>query len=163
MWNIVFGPSNPAPCTRNDYLLRAKPHPRGRYHPESKNLTVYQSQRVDGPKRLRVNYGRLAKYCTFCVVPAPGGEEFAPLRRCHCRNSSPSSARRVKSTCSDKTSMFTGFIPRWHGRSAELITISPPLTAPDRIRYTTSHPVEFTDRLIDVLREVQNSLTTYIC
>ncbi len=98
-----------------------------------------------------------SKYCTFCVVPYTRGEEvnrpvadvlaeIAHLAKQGVRevNLLGQNVNAYRGTNADGTTMDL----------AELITCVAAIDGIDRIRFTTSHPVEFTDALIDVYNEV---------
>src|SRR5690554_905491 len=98
-----------------------------------------------------------SKYCTFCVVPYTRGEEVSRpvadvlaeivhlanqgVREVNLLGQNVNAYRSVddKGTAVDL---------------AELITYVAAIDGIDRIRFTTSHPVEFSDALIDVYNEV---------
>src|SRR5690554_5787176 len=98
-----------------------------------------------------------SKYCTFCVVPYTRGEEVSRpvadvlaeivhlanqgVREVNLLGQNVNAYRSVddKGTTVDL---------------AELITYVAAIDGIDRIRFTTSHPVEFSDALIDVYNEV---------
>ena len=98
-----------------------------------------------------------SKYCTFCVVPYTRGEEVnrpvadvltevAHLAKQGVRevNLLGQNVNAYRGDNGDGTVMDL----------AELITCVAAIDGIDRIRFTTSHPVEFTDALIDVYNEV---------
>jgi tRNA-2-methylthio-N6-dimethylallyladenosine synthase len=98
-----------------------------------------------------------SKYCTFCVVPYTRGEEvnrpvadvlteIAHLAKQGVRevNLLGQNVNAYRGDNGDGTVMDL----------AELITCVAAIDGIDRIRFTTSHPVEFTDALIDVYNEV---------
>ena len=98
-----------------------------------------------------------SKYCTFCVVPYTRGEEvnrpvadvlteIVHLAKQGVRevNLLGQNVNAYRGSNGDGTVMDL----------AELITCVAAIDGIDRIRFTTSHPVEFTDALIDVYNEV---------
>jgi tRNA-2-methylthio-N6-dimethylallyladenosine synthase len=97
------------------------------------------------------------KYCTFCVVPYTRSEEVSrAVDRCVGGNCAPRCARRARSE-------FVGAnVNAWRGEKpdgsaadfADMLLCVAAIDGIDRIRYTTSHPVEFTDSLIDVYAEI---------
>ncbi len=99
-----------------------------------------------------------SKYCSFCVVPYTRGEEVS--RGCtdilaevaHLANQGV----REINLLGQNVNAFRGEMP---GRNslcdlAELITYVAQIDGIDRIRFTTSHPMEFSQSLIDVYAEV---------
>lgn len=98
-----------------------------------------------------------SKYCTFCVVPYTRGEEVS--RPCadvlaEIEHLAAQGVREVN-LLGQNVNAFRG---AGEGDAtvdlAELITYVAAIDGIDRIRFTTSHPVEFSDALIDVYAEV---------
>lgn len=98
-----------------------------------------------------------SKYCTFCVVPYTRGEEvsrpFADVMA-EVRHLARHGVREIN---------FLGQnVNAYQGSRdgdapvdlAELITLTAQIPGIDRIRFTTSHPVEFTDSLVDAYLDV---------
>ena len=98
-----------------------------------------------------------SKYCSFCVVPYTRGEEFSrPLRDVLTEvESLAQQGVREINLLGQNVNAYRG--PTEDGEIAdlaELITLVAEIDGIDRIRYTTSHPLEFTERLINVYAEV---------
>ncbi len=98
-----------------------------------------------------------SKYCTFCVVPYTRGEEVSRPVTDVLAEIAHLAAQGVREVnmLGQNVNAFRGEMP--DGRIcdlAELITYVATIDGIDRIRYTTSHPVEFTDALIDVYAQV---------
>ncbi len=98
-----------------------------------------------------------SKYCTFCVVPYTRGEEISrPLD--DVISEVVSLARqgvREINLLGQNVNAYRG--PMFDGQIADLATLIYYVAAVDgidRIRFTTSHPVEFTDSLIQAYAEV---------
>lgn len=98
-----------------------------------------------------------SKYCTFCVVPYTRGEEVSrPV------NDVLQEVAHLASQGVREVNLLGQNVNAYRGESsdgelvdlAELITYVAAIDGIDRIRYTTSHPVEFSERLIDVYGEV---------
>ena len=99
-----------------------------------------------------------SKYCSFCVVPYTRGEEVS--RGCadilaEVAHLASQGVREVN-LLGQNVNAFRGEMP---GREslcdlAELITYVAQIDGIDRIRFTTSHPMEFSQSLIDVYAEV---------
>jgi tRNA-2-methylthio-N6-dimethylallyladenosine synthase len=99
-----------------------------------------------------------SKYCTFCVVPYTRGEEISrPVidvlaEITHLSQQKGERGKFVRAKCKR--------LPRHRCQTesicdlAELITYVARIEGIDRIRYTTSHPVEFSDNLISAYAEV---------
>ncbi|MGL6160605.1 tRNA (N6-isopentenyl adenosine(37)-C2)-methylthiotransferase MiaB [Microbulbifer sp.] len=98
-----------------------------------------------------------SKYCTFCVVPYTRGEEVSrPLADVleEVAHLADQGVREVN-LLGQNVNAYRA--PGGDGQIvdfAELITYVAAIDGIDRIRYTTSHPVEFSDALIDVYAEV---------
>lgn len=94
-----------------------------------------------------------SKYCTFCVVPYTRGEEVSRPVTDVLAEIAHLAAQGVREVnlLGQNVNAFRGALP--DGRMcdfAELLPYVAAIPGIDRIRYTTSHPVEFSDALIDV-------------
>ena len=98
-----------------------------------------------------------SKYCSFCVVPYTRGEEVSrPLESVldEIRNLASQGVREVN-LLGQNVNAYRGVTKDNDiADLAELITLVAEIEGIDRIRFTTSHPLEFTDRLINVYAEV---------
>ena len=97
-----------------------------------------------------------SKYCTFCVVPYTRGEEVSrPLQSVldEVVHLARQGVREVN-LLGQNVNAYRGEGPKGIVDLAELITLVAAIDGIDRIRFTTSHPVEFSDRLIAVYGEV---------
>ena len=98
-----------------------------------------------------------SKYCTFCVVPYTRGEEVSrPLADVlsEIRDLAQQGVREIN-LLGQNVNAYRGDMPDGSICDlAELITYAADVEGIDRIRYTTSHPVEFSDALIDVYAKV---------
>lgn len=96
-----------------------------------------------------------SKYCTFCVVPYTRGEEVSRPAADVIREVEQLAAQGVREINLLGQNVNAYRDPNAETRDlAELITMVAEVEGIDRIRYTTSHPVEFTDSLINVYAEV---------
>ena len=98
-----------------------------------------------------------SKYCTFCVVPYTRGEEVSrPLADVLSEISDlAQQGVREVNLLGQNVNAYRGDMPDGSICDlAELITFAAEIEGIDRIRYTTSHPVEFSDALIDVYAKV---------
>jgi tRNA-2-methylthio-N6-dimethylallyladenosine synthase len=98
-----------------------------------------------------------SKYCTFCVVPYTRGEEVSrPLAGVlkEVETLAQQGVREVNLLGQNVNSYMGDTGDGDHADLAELITQVADIEGIDRIRFTTSHPVEFSDSLIDVYAEV---------
>jgi len=98
-----------------------------------------------------------SKYCTFCVVPYTRGEEVSrPLDDVlyEIAQLAEQGVREVnllgQNVNAYRGEMHDGSICRF----ADLVRLVATIDGIDRIRYTTSHPVEFTDDIIEAYADV---------
>ena len=98
-----------------------------------------------------------SKYCTFCVVPYTRGEEISRPFNDVIREVESLATQGVKeiNLLGQNVNAFRGLMD--DGEVADLallIAIVAQVPGIERIRYTTSHPVEFSERLIQAYEEV---------
>ena len=113
--------------------------------------------RVEGASALVSIMEGCSKYCSFCVVPYTRGEEISrPLD-----DVVAEVVRLARQGVSEITLLgqnVNGYRGATHdGMLADLATLIHYVAAIDeieRIRYTTSHPLEFNDRLIEAYADV---------
>jgi len=98
-----------------------------------------------------------SKYCTFCVVPYTRGEEVSrPLDDVlyEVAQLAEQGVREVNLLGQN----VNGYRGESHDgsicRFSELLRLIATIDGIDRIRYTTSHPIEFTDDIIEVYKDV---------
>ncbi|MGB0221902.1 MAG: tRNA (N6-isopentenyl adenosine(37)-C2)-methylthiotransferase MiaB [Luminiphilus sp.] len=98
-----------------------------------------------------------SKYCTFCVVPYTRGEEVSrPV------DDVIAEIAHLADSGVKEINLLGQNVNAYRGHNhlgeivdfAELITLVNMVPGIERIRYTTSHPVEFSDSLIECYREV---------
>jgi tRNA-2-methylthio-N6-dimethylallyladenosine synthase len=105
-----------------------------------------------------------SKYCTFCVVPYTRGEEFnRPFDDVisECAMLAAKGAREIN-LLGQNVNAYRGLMH--DGTQADLALLVHYVAAIDaieRIRFTTSHPVEFSNSLIDAFGEVPK-LANYV-
>ena len=98
-----------------------------------------------------------SKYCTFCVVPYTRGEEVSrPLTDVlhEIAHLTQQGVREINLLGQNVNAYRAEGTDGATVDLADLITYAAAIEGIDRIRFTTSHPVEFTDSLIDVYAEV---------
>ncbi len=125
--------------------------------PEIEKFDRLPEPKVDGPTAFVSVMEGCSKYCTFCVVPYTRGEEVSRpfddviAEVVHLANQGV----REINLLGQNVNAYRGLSHDGNAVDlAELITYVAAIDGIGRIRYTTSHPVEFTDRLIEVYGEV---------
>ena len=97
-----------------------------------------------------------SRYCAFCVVPYTRGEEVSRPVADVMREVVGLAARGVREInfLGQNVNAYRGAIDGGEADLAELIHYAAEVEGIDRIRFTTSHPIAFTDTLIDAYRQV---------
>lgn len=125
--------------------------------PEIEKFDHLPAPGVDGPSAFVSIMEGCSKYCTFCVVPYTRGEEVSrPADDCiaEVAHLAEQGVREIN-LLGQNVNAYQGSTHDGDVMDlAELITIISGIDGIDRIRYTTSHPVEFSDALIDVYATV---------
>jgi tRNA-2-methylthio-N6-dimethylallyladenosine synthase len=98
-----------------------------------------------------------SKYCTFCVVPYTRGAEVSrPLQQvlAEVRGLAAQGVSEI-TLLGQNVNAYRGDLPGGgHADLAALIYFVAEVPGIERIRFTTSHPVEFRDSLVDAFRDV---------
>jgi tRNA-2-methylthio-N6-dimethylallyladenosine synthase len=97
------------------------------------------------------------KYCTFCVVPYTRGEEVSRPLTDVLVEIAHLASQNVR-----EVNLLGQNVNAWRGTRADgsvadfadMLLCVAAIDGIDRIRYTTSHPLEFTDGLIDIYAEI---------
>ncbi len=125
--------------------------------PEIQKFDRLPEPRLEGPSAYISVMEGCSKYCTFCVVPYTRGEEISrPMESIleEVLANLDQGAREIH---------FLGQnVNAYRGDSADgdtvdlsdLIHVTAEIPEIERIRFTTSHPVEFSDALIECFRDV---------
>jgi tRNA-2-methylthio-N6-dimethylallyladenosine synthase len=125
--------------------------------PEIEKFDRLPEPRADGPTAFVSCMEGCSKYCSFCVVPYTRGEEISrPLDDVIAEvvKLAEQGVREIN-LLGQNVNAFRG--PMHDGSIADLATLIYYVAAVDgidRIRFTTSHPVEFTDSLVQAYAEV---------
>jgi len=132
--------------------------------PEIEKFDCLPEPRADGPVAFVSVMEGCSKYCSFCVVPYTRGEEInRPLDDVIAEVASlAKQGVREVNLLGQNVNAYRG--PMHDGQVADLATLIYYVAAVDgidRIRFTTSHPVEFTDSLIQAYAEVPE-LASYL-
>lgn len=125
--------------------------------PEIEKFDRLPEPEADGPSAFVSIMEGCSKYCTFCVVPYTRGEEVSrPIADILAEiNSLAEQGVREINLLGQNVNAYRGDMPDGMICDfAELIPFVASIDGIDRIRYTTSHPVEFSDALIDVYSRV---------
>ena len=125
--------------------------------PEIEKFDRLPEPRADGPTAFVSVMEGCSKYCSFCVVPYTRGEEVSrPLDDviAECVSLAGQGVCEIN-MLGQNVNAYRG--PMHDGQIADLATLIYYVAAIDgiqRIRFTTSHPVEFTESLIQAYAEV---------
>jgi tRNA-2-methylthio-N6-dimethylallyladenosine synthase len=125
--------------------------------PEIEKFDRLPEPRAEGPTAFVSVMEGCSKYCSFCVVPYTRGEEISrPFDDviAECATLAAQGVREVN-LLGQNVNAYRG--PMHDGQIADLATLIYYVAAIDtieRIRFTTSHPVEFTDSLVAAYAEV---------
>ncbi|MCW8878206.1 MAG: tRNA (N6-isopentenyl adenosine(37)-C2)-methylthiotransferase MiaB [Kangiellaceae bacterium] len=125
--------------------------------PEIEKFDVLPEQRVEGVTAFVSIMEGCSKYCSFCVVPYTRGEEVSRPFDDIIADVVELAAKGVR-----EVNLLGQNVNAYRGKThdggeadlAALIELIAAIEGIDRIRYTTSHPVEFSQRLIDVYARV---------
>ncbi len=156
--DMVFGPQTLHRLPQMLDEVRAKGQPVVDVSfPEIEKFDRLPEPRAEGPTAFVSVMEGCSKYCTFCVVPYTRGEEISrPLEDVVVEvvKLAGQGVREIN-LLGQNVNAFRGPMP--DGRIADLATLIYYVAAIDgveRIRFTTSHPVEFTDSLVQAYAEV---------
>lgn len=125
--------------------------------PEIEKFDVLPEQKVEGVTAFVSIMEGCSKYCTFCVVPYTRGEEVSRPFDDVIADVVELANKGVR-----EVNLLGQNVNAYRGKThdggeadlAALIELIAAIEGIDRIRYTTSHPVEFSDRLIEVYERV---------
>ncbi len=156
--DLVFGPQtyHRLPAMLDDVYGARTPRVDVSF-PEIEKFDNLPAPRVDGVKAFVSIMEGCSKYCSFCVVPYTRGEEFSrPFDDVVAEifDLAAGGVREVN-LLGQNVNAYDG---QTHdgGRAdlATLIRYAAHVEGIERIRYTTSHPRDFTPALVDVYRDV---------
>ncbi|MGE8362911.1 tRNA (N6-isopentenyl adenosine(37)-C2)-methylthiotransferase MiaB [Pseudomonas sp.] len=125
--------------------------------PEIEKFDRLPEPRVDGPSAFVSVMEGCSKYCTFCVVPYTRGEEVSrPM------NDVLGEIIHLAENGVREVTLLGQNVNGYRGDTedgqiadfAELLYAVAAIDGIDRIRYTTSHPLEFSDALIQAHAEI---------
>ncbi|CFR10436.1 tRNA (N6-isopentenyl adenosine(37)-C2)-methylthiotransferase MiaB [Yersinia kristensenii] len=124
--------------------------------PEIEKFDRLPEPRADGPTAFVSIMEGCNKYCTFCVVPYTRGEEVSRPSDDILFEIAQLAAQGVR-----EVNLLGQNVNAYRGATydgeicsfAELLRLVAAIDGIDRVRFTTSHPIEFTDDIIDVYRD----------
>jgi tRNA-2-methylthio-N6-dimethylallyladenosine synthase len=155
--DLIFGPQtlHRLPAMMN------QPRPNGAVvvditFPEIEKFDNLPKPDADGPTAFVSIMEGCSKYCTFCVVPYTRGEEVSrPVQDVltEIAHLARQGVREVN-LLGQNVNAYRGQSDKGQVDFADLLPLVAAIPGIDRIRYTTSHPVEFTDRLIAVYEQL---------
>jgi len=125
--------------------------------PEIEKFDRLPEPEMDGPSAFVSVMEGCSKYCTFCVVPYTRGEEVSRPLDDVIAEVAHLAAQGVR-----EVNLLGQNVNAYRGDNhlgetvdfAELLSYVARIDGIERIRYTTSHPVEFSDALIDAYAEI---------
>jgi len=125
--------------------------------PEVEKFDCLPEPRAEGPSAFVSIIEGCSKYCSFCVVPYTRGEEVSRPFDDVVAEVAKLAAQGVREVnlLGQNVNAYRG--PMHDGETADLaLLIETIARIPQigRIRFTTSHPVEFTERLVEAYRKV---------
>ncbi|MDD5113092.1 MAG: tRNA (N6-isopentenyl adenosine(37)-C2)-methylthiotransferase MiaB [Methylobacter sp.] len=156
--DIVFGPQT---LHRLPQLLDAarsqhKPQVDVSF-PEIEKFDALPEPRAEGPKAFVSVMEGCSKYCTFCVVPYTRGEEISrPLDDVLAEITSlAKQGVREVNLLGQNVNAYRGLMSDGDiAKFSLLLHYVAAVDGIDRIRFTTSHPIEFTDDVIEAFAEI---------
>ncbi|WP_455218333.1 tRNA (N6-isopentenyl adenosine(37)-C2)-methylthiotransferase MiaB [Kaarinaea lacus] len=160
--DLVFGPQtlHRLPQMLEELERQAKPQVDVSF-PEIEKFDCLPKPRADGPSAFVSVMEGCSKYCTFCVVPYTRGEEISrPFDDVLAEVAQlASQGVREVNLLGQNVNAYRGVMgdDDLEGECADLALLIHYVAAIDgidRIRYTTSHPVELSDSLIQAYAEV---------
>lgn len=156
--DIVFGPQtlHRLPALLNEHLRTKKPTTDISF-PEIEKFDHLPPPRAEGPVAFVSIMEGCSKYCSYCVVPYTRGEELSrPFDDvlAECAQLAEQGVREIH-FLGQNVNDYRG---RMHeGGSADLALLIHYLSAIDgvgRIRFTTSHPIAFSNTLVEAFAQV---------
>ena len=157
--DIVFGPQtlHRLPAMLDEVRAQAGTHAVDVSFPEIEKFDHLPAPGAQGPTAFVSVMEGCSKYCTFCVVPYTRGEEVSrPFDDviAECAALAGQGVREIN-LLGQNVNAYRG--PMHDGTTADLallINYVAAIDGIDRIRFTTSHPVEFSPSLIEAFGEV---------
>ncbi len=125
--------------------------------PEIEKFDSLPEPRAEGPKAYVSVMEGCSKYCSFCVVPYTRGEEISRPLEDVMAEISTLAAQGVR-----EINLLGQNVNAYRGEMADgdiasfalLLHYVAAIEGIDRIRFTTSHPIEFTDDIIEAFAQI---------
>jgi len=158
--DLVFGPQTYHRLPQMyDSVLKDKQSKVDITFPEIEKFDNLPPPKVDGVKAYVSIMEGCSKYCTFCVVPYTRGEEFSRSFDDVITEIYELAEQGVR-----EITLLGQNVNAYRGKThdgaqidfAALLYFVAEIEGVDRIRYTTSHPVEFSDDLIRAYKDLPN-------
>jgi tRNA-2-methylthio-N6-dimethylallyladenosine synthase len=156
--DLVFGPQTLHRLPQMLADLEAQRRPQiDLSFPEIEKFDCLPSPRANGPSAFVTIMEGCSKYCTYCVVPYTRGEEVSrPFDDliAEIADLAEQGVREVN-LLGQNVNAYRG--PMHDGTTADLailIRYVAAIDGIDRIRFTTSHPLEFADDLVEAFAQV---------
>ncbi|WP_429010541.1 tRNA (N6-isopentenyl adenosine(37)-C2)-methylthiotransferase MiaB [Aeromonas allosaccharophila] len=155
--DIVFGPQT---LHRLPAMIKEVQEGRGVQvdiaFPEIEKFDSLPEPRAEGATAFVSIMEGCSKYCTYCVVPYTRGEEVSRPLDDVLYEIAQLAQQGVR-----EVNLLGQNVNAWRGPTfdggictfAELLRLVAAIDGIDRIRYTTSHPIEFTDDIIEVYKD----------
>ncbi len=156
--DVVFGPQTLHRLPQLIEARRAQARPQVDISfPEIEKFDRLPEPHAEGPSAFVSIIEGCSKYCSFCVVPYTRGEEASRPFDDVIAEVAQLAAQGVREVnlLGQNVNAYRG--PMHDGETADLALLIETIAripAIGRIRFTTSHPVEFTDRLVEAYRNV---------
>lgn len=156
--DIIFGPQtlHRLPKLYDEVLKTRKPVVDISF-PEIEKFDRLPEARAEGPTAFVTIMEGCSKYCSFCVVPYTRGEEISRLFDDVITEIAELANQGVReiTLLGQNVNAYRGIMHTGETADlARLIEYVSMINGVDRIRYITSHPVEFSDSLIAVYDKV---------
>ena len=124
--------------------------------PEVEKFDRLPEPSVDGPAAFVSIMEGCSKYCSFCVVPYTRGEEVSRSVASVMQEVESLASRGVREIhlLGQNVNSYLGDIDGDQADLAELIYYVAEVPGVERIRFTTSHPMDFSDNLIQAYADI---------
>ena len=124
--------------------------------PEVEKFDRLPEPSVDGPAAFVSIMEGCSKYCSFCVVPYTRGEEVSRSVASVMQELESLASRGVREIhlLGQNVNSYLGEIDGDQADLAELIYYVADVPGVERIRFTTSHPMDFSDNLVQAYADI---------